>query len=835
VNEAALRSIRQAVRRLLRAPAFTVATVLTLMLGIGATTAVFSLVNGVLIRPLPHPEGNRLVDLSHTLVVSGILRVDQSDATYLHYRRANSTFTDVGAYRATAANVGPLSGSSSSDPTMQAERVSAAQVSAGLFGVLRAQALRGRLFTDRDDDPAAPPVVLLAQTFWERKYGADPGVLGRRLEIDGVVREIVGIMPASFRFPASRTDLWVPIGVDPANTRSAAFDYRGVARLRNGVSIAAATADLQRLLPQVPVAFPGRLTVAAIAQTQMRAVVRPLRDVVVGDVGRVLWVAIAAVGFVLLIACANVANLFLVRAEARQHELTVRRALGAGRGAMLAEFLSEGLILAGLGGLLGVALAVAGVRVLRSLEGGIGIPRLQEIGVDARVLAVAAAITILAALLVSAFPALRSAASGLSAALTGTSRTATAERARNRARQALVAVQVALALVLLVGAGLMARSFAALRSTPAGFTAESAFTFRLTLPGTRYETTGSAARSIVRIIDDLAALPGVQAVGVVSKLPLDDEARRDTALFVEDRPIPAGSFPNIHQVSYASPGYFAALRIPVVAGRAFEPPDPARAPREVMVSRSLARRYWNDGRAIGRRVRMTPNGAWYTIVGMTGDVRGTTLDADPDETIYLPLVTTPRDTEGEASPPPMWTPREIAFVVRRPGDVGPVAGRIDDIVRRIDPALPVYRARMMDDLIDQATVQTTFTLFLLGIASAIALALGAVGIYGVISYVVSLRTREIAVRLALGARPADVGRMVASQALVVATVGVGVGIVAAIGATRALDALLFGVSPTDPLTFAGTVLTLLAVALAASWLPARRAANVEPARALAAE
>src|SRR5215207_6791102 len=452
---------RLALRRLGRAPAFAVAAALTLMLGVGATTAVFSVINGVLLRPLPYQRAERLVDLSHTITVSGVSSVDQSDATFLFYRRANHVFSDVAAYRVVSVNVGGASRGSSADDA-RAERVAAGRVSASTFAVLGVPALRGRALADADDQPGAPRVVVLGQRLWERKFGGDPAVVGQSLPIDGVAREVVGIMPAGFRLPSGRTDLWIPLGLDPANTASAAFDYRGVARLRDGVSLQTAAADLQRLLPRVPEAFPGRLTAAAIEQIRMQAVVTPLRDVVVGDVGRVLWVVLGAVACVLLVACANVMNLFLVRAEGRQHELAVRRALGAGRATLVMEFMSAGAVLAALGGTLGIGVAASGVRVLRALEGAVDIPRITDVGIDGTVLAVAGATTILAALLVSALPSLRSASVAPSSLLSDAGRSTTAGRRRHHVRHALVVTQMALALVLLAGAGLMARSFASL-------------------------------------------------------------------------------------------------------------------------------------------------------------------------------------------------------------------------------------------------------------------------------------------------------------------------------------------------------------------------------------
>jgi predicted permease len=697
--------------------------------------------------------------------------------------------------------------------------------------------LHGRALTDDDDRVGAPRVVVLGQRFWERRFGGDPRVLGRQLRIDGVSREVVGIMPARFRLPTARTDLWVPLGIDPANTASAAFDYRGIARLRDGVSIEVATADLQRLLPRVPEAFPGRLTAAGIEQIRMHAVVTPLRDIVVGDIGRVLWVVLGAVGCVLLVACANVMNLFLVRAEGRQHEVAVRRALGAGRAALVMEFMSEGVVLAAVGGTLAVGLAVIGVRVLRSLDGAIDIPRVSDVGVDGTVLAVAGGITVLAALLVSALPSLRSASVAPAGLLSEAGRSVTTGRRRHRVRHALVVAQLALALVLLAGAGLMARSFASLRAVPAGFDAEHAFTVRVALPRTAYSAPGGAARYVIRATDAIAAIPGVQGAGAVTKMPLVPEARRDTALFVEDRPLAPGTMPNLHQVVFATPGYFGALGVSLVDGRAFERPDPDRAVREVILSRSVAERYWPGQRAIGKRVRMSPSpvGAWYTVVGVAGDVRGTTLEQPPDEIIYLPFVVALGATDAAGPPETRWTPLEIAFVARSAGGATSIATRVEAAVRAIDPGVPTYGARAVTDIVAQAAARTSFTLVLLAIASAVALLLGAVGIYGVISYVVSLRTREIAIRMALGAQARDVRRMVSRQAAAVAAVGVATGLVGALALMRVLRALLFGVSPTDPVALAGAAVLLVTVSAAASWLPARRAASLDPAHALRAE
>jgi predicted permease len=701
-----------------------------------------------------------------------------------------------------------------------------------VFGVT---ALVGRTFRDDEDLPTAPRVVLIGQRLWERLFGGDRALVGRQIEIDGVPREVVGIMPARFDLPSVHTDIWVPIGIDPAHTATAAFDYRGVGRLRDGVSFDAAAADLQRLLPHVPEAFPGRLTAQSIVQIRMRAVVLPLRDVVVGDVGRVLWVVLGAVACVLLVACANVMNLFLVRADGRQHELAVRRALGAGRGTLVRDLVVEGAVLAVVGGMLALAVALLGVRVLRSLDGVIDVPRLGELGVDGTVLAVAAGVTVLATLLVSLIPAVRAASTRALAALNETSRGLTAARGRQRVRHALVVAQMALALVLLTGAGLMVRSFARLRSVPSGIDATHAFAFRMALPKAVYSDPTSPARFIVRAVDAASSVPGVQVAGIVSKLPLIAESRRDTALFVEDKPLAAGTMPNLHQVVFASPDYFRAMGVPVLEGRTFETVDPTRAVREVILSRSVAKRYWPRDRAVGKRVRMTPAGEWQTVVGVVGDVRGTALEQPPDEIVYLPvMIALGMGMDATVIGDSVWSPREFAVVARTDREPAIVSRQVEAAVRALDPQVPAYGARAMSDVVAQASARTSLTLLLLGIASGVALALGAVGIYGVVAYVVSLRTREIAVRMALGARPADVSRMISRQAAVLVALGIGVGLAGAVALTRVLRALLFGVDPVDPLSMAAAAVVLAVVAAIASWVPARRAAGLDPAQALRA-
>ena len=823
-------AFRQAARRLLRAPTFALSATLTLALGIGGTVAVFTVVDSVVLRPLPYPQSDRLVDLSHTLMLSAPLHVDESDATYLLYRRDNHVFTDMGAYRATAVNMAQLS--SSADGVGQPERVAAAVATPSVMRVLKVGPVRGRGLVDGDAVAGAPPVAVIGAALWHRAFGSDPAIIGRHVLIDGVNREIVGVMANGFRFPSGQTSVWVPLALDPDHTQSAAFDYRGIARLRDGATINSATADLQRLLPQVPVVFPGRLSAAAITATHMSATVRSLREVMVGDVARVLWIVLGAVALLLAVACANVAGLFLARAEGRQREFAVRRALGADRGALLGEYLTESLLLSTVGAAIGLAGAAIAVQLLRAMPFGNAIPRLDDIHVNGVVIAFTVGVAVLTATVMSLVPAGRATATSLSAVLTSDSRTATGGRARQHARRALVIVQIGLAVVLLAGAGLFARSFRKLHAVDPGFVAGHALAFRVALPAMTYATASSTVQAVDNAIAALASVPGVAAAGAVTKLPLEEEARQDSAVFVEDHPLQMGEMPDLHSILFASPGYFNAMSIPLLAGRVFAPVNPAAdsttMPREAIVSASFARRYATVTSAVGKRIRLNAGDPWITIVGVVGDVHDASLEQPPTESVYLPLLT----TTITGAP---YTPRDVAFVVRGTDDPLRLTPAIRSAVRTVAPDVPLYHVEALSDLLSIAAARTTVTMLLLGVAAVIATLIGATGIYGVIAYLVMLRTREMGVRLALGARPGDLQRMVVRRAVVDAVIGVVVGLVGAVLLTPLLSRLLFGVTPGDPLVLAGAAAALVVTAAIAGWLPARRAARVDPVVALRAE
>jgi predicted permease len=814
---ALLQSLHHASRRLARSRALSLAATLTLAVGLAATTTVFTLVNSVLLRPLPYPSAETLVSLSHTLVVGGDLRVEQSDASLLFYGRYQRAFSHLGGYRRNAAAIGPSTGA-------DAERVPASRVTAGFFPTMGVVPLRGRLFTDSDDRPGAAPVALASERLWRRKYGSDPSLVHRMLPIDGVPHELVGILPAGFRFPAPDTELWLPMRLDPAKTETATFDYQAVARLRDGVSLDEAASDLQTLLERLPDEFPGRLTRESIAATHMRVSVRPLAEVVVGDIGRVLFVVLAAAGFVLAIACANVANLFLVHAEGRSSAIALKRALGASRAAVLTDFLSESLLVSAAAFVLGALAATGSASALRAFGSAIEIPRLAEVRIDARVLGVAALLTMGTALLVSVFPALRARTWSLAGVSGMTGWTATS----GRARQALVAAQMAIALVLLVGSGLMARSLWRLLSVEPGFEPSHAMTFRLALPAVTYPGTDESVRFYVRAVDAIAEVPGVSAAGAVSKLPLDEQGRVESAVFVEDRPIPEGSLPGIHPITYATPGYFEAAGIPRIEGRSFERPAPPRVALEAVVSRAFAERYWGNESPLGKRVRIySANGPWYTVVGMVGDVRDRALDQPEDAVLYCPLLPARED--------PRWSPRDIALVARATRDPAALAAPVRDAVRALDSSLPLYRIRALDEILKSASARRWLTFLLVAGASAAALFLGTIGLYGVMSHVVTLRAREMGIRLAIGAAPEDVRLLVLRQGLTVTVLGIAVGLASATVLTRFLAALLFEVDAADPAVLALAASFLLLVSAVATWLPARTAARVDVSRALRSE
>jgi putative ABC transport system permease protein len=815
-------SIRAIVRGFRKSPSFLVLTTLTLALGIGATVALFTVVNAVLIRPLPYPDPERVVYVQASAPGMGMDDAQISDAVYLFYRKENKVLEDMGIYWDGAVTL-----TGGQEPV----RLGAGGLTPSVFGILRVPPALGRAFVEDDGRPGAEAVVVLSHALWQSRFGGDRKVVGSKVQVDGVSRTVVGVMPESFRFPTSDAQLWIPMVIDPAKLSPGNFNYSGVGRLRPGVSYDRATKELSALVWRLPeVLGENGISREMIEQAKLAAAAKPLRDRVVGDIESTLWLLLGSVGLILVIACANVANLFLVRAEGRQREVAVRTAIGASRWEIARVFLGESLALSILGGIVGLALAAAGVRFLLALQPQ-GIPRLEEIGIDGTVAAFTALLSILSGLLIGAFAAFRYGSPDLVPALKEGGRGGTVGKARHRARQGLVVVQVALALVLLVGAGLMMRSFWRLVSVDPGVDPKGVLTANLSLPDAEYASSARTAQFYVQLLERVRGVAGVEKAGTNSILPLSNGNSMSSHM-IEDQPTPENTLPPMLGTRFASPGYFETLGIPLIEGRSFDRIDPERAEEVVVVSRALARHFWPGKSALGKRLSQggpgEPVAHWFTIIGVVGDVREQGLHAKPVEAVYYPVRRANPDTDGE------WVPRDFVLVVKaKPGvDPASLVTAVRQAVWSIDPKLPLSGVRTMEKVVERSMARTSFTMLLLGIGAAVALLLGAVGIYGVISYIVSQRTQEIGVRMALGAQRGDVSGMVMKEGLILALLGIASGLAVAFEATRLMKALLYEVSATDPATFAAVPLLLALVALLASYLPARRAAGVEPLEAI---
>jgi predicted permease len=810
--------LRFALRGLSRNRAFAVATVLTLALGIGANTAVFTLVDGVLIRPLPFHEADRLVSIQH-LGRGGEDELPMSQGLYVLYAEQVRALDQIALYASTTVNL-VVEG--------EPERITAQAVTPDFFTTLGAGPAIGRGFDESEGAPGGEQAVVLSDGFWRSRFGSDPDILGRTVDINGQLRPVVGVMPPQFGFPDREAQLWLPLVIDPAQAPLAAFGAGGVGRLAAGATLVGLESELLGLIGRLDELFPESTAPAFLNEVNLRPRVMPLKQALVGEVSTTLWILLGTVGFVLLIACANVANLLLVRAEGRQRELAVRVAIGAGRMHVLRWFMAESILLAGSGGILGLALSAVAVRTSIGFV-PTDIPRLAEIGVDLRVAAFTAAITLGCAVFFGLFPWLRLATSELAAQLReGSGRGSTSGRDRHRVRNALVVSQVALALVLLVGAGLMARSFRALSAVDPGFDAERVLTARITVPTAEIESWEATAGFFRDLGERLAAQPGVESVGFGQAAPLATGVGF-FSIEVEDEPRGPNELPVLSSNQNVGVGYFETLGIGVLEGRSLRSGDGAEGERSVVVSRSFASHWWPGESPIGRRVRLGfQDEGWYQIVGVVEDVHFASLEGTPEEMVYWPV------TVGPAEAPQ--ASRAMDVVIRMTGadplSFVPVLRRE---VRDLNARIPVSNPRALEDVVRAATARVSFTMALLGAASGIALLLGLVGIYGVITYIVSQRTREIGVRMALGATAGGVRAMVVRQGLVLAAAGVGIGLLVTLALSSAIGSLLYGVSATDPVTYAAVALALLAVATAASWLPAMRAAGVPPSTALRAE
>ena len=817
-----MRNIRYAVRRLLRSPGFSLIAITTLGLGVGATAAIFALLDAVVLRPLPYPDADRLVWIDSRIpgfdpdAAWGV-----SQAGYFHFRNNNRTFDEIGA---TAGAFGETRFNLASDGG--AERVDAAMVTSSVLDVLRARPAVGRLIEADDDAPGATPVAVLGHEFWMRQFGGDRSVVGTNIRLDSQPYEIVGVLEPGIRPPERAADVWLPLQLDASRRPVNDHGLQAVGRLRDGASVADAQRDLARLTGQFSQLFPGAYDESFMREFGFETRVQALRAQVIGDIDRTLWILLAAVGLVLLIAFANVANLFLVRIEAGRREVAIRSALGAERRHILLQYVADGLVIGAAAGGVGLLFAASLTRMVVALAPE-GIPRLDEVGVGASTLGFTAAVALTSGLLLGLLPLLRSLIDfGL---LREGGRGLTASVRQNLLRGAMVVGQVALAMVLLVAAGLMLRSFQQLRNVEPGLEPANVLTAEVSLPWAGYQSYEEVARFYKEVIGRVEALPGVASAGATQALPLTPGAAGCASLFVEDRPLQPDEQPPCLGTAAVAPGFFQTLGISI-RGSAPGWSEIENAAAGVVVTEALAERFWPGEDPIGKGIR--PNGQappYYRVVGVTSELRGEGLDQPPWEAVFFPTV----PVEGA----PMWSPpRSMKLVVKTRTDRPlELTGAIRRVVSEIDPAVPLGNVRTMEQVVAQSVSRAAFTMFLLGIAGAMALLLSAVGIYGVISYIVSQRTAEIGIRMALGAQMRQAAGMVVRQSVLLAGIGLVVGVVAAVLVSGVLQSMLFEISPTDPVTLVGAALVLMAVALLAAAIPARRAARVDPMVALRAE
>ncbi|HLK47429.1 MAG TPA: ABC transporter permease [Bryobacteraceae bacterium] len=833
------RDMRYGLRMLGRSPMFTAAALLTLAIGIGANAAVFSVVNSVLLRPLRYPHSEQLVALHQDAPgAAGLANstdgLNLSPSMYFTYAEHNRTFQALGVWTQGTANVTGLA---------EPEQVRTVSVSDGVLEALGVPATAGRRLVSADQVPVAPEpfgfsgrssAVMLSYGYWQRHFGADPSVIGRSLTVDSIPRQIIGVMPKGFRVVTAEPDLILPLAFDRGRVILGGFAYNGIGRLKPGIPLAQANADLARLLPVWMDTWSngpnsnGRW----YENWKIRPAIRPLKQHVIGSVGDILWVVMATIGLVLLIACANVTNLLLVRAEARQHELALRAALGAGVARVVRGLLIESVMLGLMGGALGAGVAYAGLRLLAAI-GPADLPRLNEVSMDSRTFGFTLALSVLAGLSLGLIPAWRYAGSRISAALQSAGRTASVSRERHRTRNLLVVAQVALALVLLVSAGLMIRTAQALRTVDPGFTgAEYLQTVRIAIPPSLIADPQLVTRTQNDLVDRLKAIPGVSSVGFALEAPMERINPNWDNVFAEGKEYPGGVAP-LRRFEDMSPGFFRTTGARLVAGREFTWTDLYGLRPLVMISENLALEFWGSpSAAVGKRLRQYPSMPWQEVIGVVQDVRQNGIQEKAPEIVYWPVLMHNYFVPNGR----LFVTRAVTFVIRsnRAGTESFLA-QVRRAVWSVNASLPLASVRTVRDIYEESLAATSFTLVMLAIAGAMALLLGIIGIYGVISYTVSQRRREIGIRVALGAEIGALRRMFVGHGLKLAGIGAIIGLIAAAALMRLMKTLLFGISPLDPLTYAAVPVVLAAAAVLASYLPARRAAAVDPVEALRAE
>lgn len=817
---------KQIIRRLGKAPMFTAVTLITLAIGIGANTAVFSVVEGVLLKPLSYPHADRLVGVWYHVPGIDIENMPMAPFLYFIEREQNTVFEDIGVYQGDSLSV---------TGTGEPEHVQGLDVTDGTLPILGAKPVLGRLFTRHDDSPGAPQTVLLSYAYWQRKFGGSKSVIGRPIILDGKTREIIGVLPRDFHF-LDREDaaIYLPMQWDRSKTKLGNFSYPGVARLRPGVTLAQVSADMARLVPIAIRSFPAPdgFPLSLFEKVKINPTPRLLKQDVIGDIGNVLWVLMGSIVVVLLVACANVANLLLVRVEGRRQELAIRSALGAGRKRIMGDLLFESLFLGFAGSIIGLALAFGALRLLIAMK-PTGLPRLTEIGIDGPVLLFTLAMALFVSLVIGLIPVIKYAGAGLHSGLREGGRGLSQSREHHRAHKALVVVQVALALVLLICSGLMIRTFRALMHVSPGFTDPDALqVFRLFVPQSRVPDTQRAGvvRMEQEIENRIAAIPGVSSVSFGSTVPLEGWGQNDP-IFAQDHTYKPGELPPIRRFKYISPGYLATIGTSLVAGRDLTWAETYEKRPVAIISESMAKELWqNPAAAVGKRIRVGTTDDWREIIGVARDVHDDGVNNAPPPTVYWPVFQDRFEGQAES------VQRNVAFIIRSPrAGSSAFMNEVQQKVWSVDSDLPLASPTTLGHLYTKSMARTSFTLIMLCIAGGMALLLGIVGIYGVISYSVSQRTREIGIRMALGAQQKKLIAMFVRQGLLLAGVGIAAGLASAFLAVRLMSSLLFNVSPMDPWTYLLTSICVVAIAWIACYLPSRRAAAVDPTLALRSE
>ena len=811
-----VQDIRYGLRLLRRAPGFTTLAVLTIGLGIGANSAIFSVINGVVRKPLAYPDADRLMFITSQFPTLNFNKFWISPPEYFDIKERSKAFSHVAAYTTGAMNL------SEGD---RPERVNTAFVTANMFDVLGVRPQRGNVFTPEQDLPGAAPVVVIAHELWQRAFGGDPSIVGKAVMIQGLQRTVLGVMPPGFDLHDSKSQLWVPVGLNPGNrqNRGSHFLYL-VGRLAPGVTPVQANAEMQGMLKQWREWIPqGHVPNDSTHRVQMA----PLRDEVVGNVRKALWVLQGAVALVLLIACANVANLLLARAESRHKEFAVRTALGAGKARILRQFMTEGTVLSLLGAALGLALAYWGLKALLAANPE-SVPRATEITLDPVVLGFTVGVALLTGIVFGLAPLLHMGDQAVSLAIKEGGQRTTSGSGRNRVRRGLVVAELALAVMLVIGAGLLIKTFRNLTSVDAGFATENRITFGLVLPQATYPDSQRVVDVISEVARKLDEIPGVERVSAMQGLPPQRPVNANDTNFEGYSPGPGDPPANVDYYQVVAKGYFETMGIDITAGRAFGAGDAIGGP-VVIINEALAKRFYKDKDPIGRRVQpfFGPNTPMFTIVGVSRDVKQGGLEAPSGTELYFNFEQAPRIAG--------FAPRQMNLVLEASRPFSALAPSIRSVVSGIDPGLPIIQLRTMDDVVGASLTRQRFLSLLLGIFAAVALLLAAIGTYGVLSYMVSERQREIGIRMALGAGNAQVVGLVLRQGITIAGIGIVVGVVGALALSRITQSLLFGVDPVDPATF-GTVVAVIAfVATAACVIPMRRATRVDPLTAIRAD